>query len=661
RLATECADGHRLVAALTRTLDWGSLEESGQLPARPSGEWLRTFLATTTVVPAEAEALAAELTLSFPGVRGGRTVVQGVIEVPRGEATLATDRGPVHDFVVDGEVLRRGERFETFRYRFRIPATTSGGALPLVFQRPLRPGAYRLSLRVREVAADRWFRDERDLEVPFLPPGEDRPLAAGAADDIERADSAAGVVAATTAPPASADPVAEANRTLGRIEETIRLLPAPATLTLGKLRVEAVTTGKAIDRVRFLLDGREAMSKARPPWSVELDLGGALRTHRLTAVALDADGGELARDELVLNAGPHRFAVRLVEPQTTRRYQTSLRVAAEVELPEGEILDRVEIYLDDALQATLYQAPFVQPVRLPAAGEPTAVRAVAHLSDGNSVEDVVVVNAPHFERVDVHTVELYTTVVDRQGRPVPGLTRDDFRVREEGVEQALRRFERVDDLSIYAGVMIDTSASMAEEMPEALAAASRFFDTVMRPRDRAAVITFDERPLLAVRFTNHPEVLAGGLADAAASGGTALWDSLVFTLHYFSGVQGKRAVVLLSDGDDQASHHSFDEVLDYARRTGVAIYPIGLGPDASKPIVRSKLVRLAAETGGRAFSVDRAPQLMKVYQAIEQELRSQYLLVYQSSLDGAGDDFRQVEVEVTRPGLTAKTIRGYYP
>jgi VWFA-related protein len=677
RLTAECVDGDRLVSSLGRALDWGTLEEAGELAPRPSDEWLRTFLATTTDLPQAAETFPAEVAISFPGARGGRTVVQGVVEVPRGTATIATDQGPAYDYVVDGEVLRKGERFETFRYRFRVPAVAAGETLPLVFQRPLRPGAYRLAVRVQEVAAERWFRDERDLEVPFVRPGEGRaasepaPAAGEAADGMSRGASSQPSAAAASgaAPPADAaspgfDPYAEANRALGLGDHTIRLLPGSEGLTVGNTRVEAVTSGEGIARVRFLLDGREVMSRARPPWSVELDLGRELRTHQVAAVALDAEGEELARDEVLLNAGPHRFAVRLVEPQPVRRYERTLRVAAEVEVPEGETLERVEIYLDDVLQATLYQPPFVQPVRLAAPGQPAYVRALAVLADGNAAEDVVFVNVPdRFEEVDVHTVELYTTVVDRQGRPVEGLGRADFHVFEEGEEQEVRRFEPVDRVSIYAGVLLDTSSSMAEELPEALAAASRFFDTVLRPRDRAAVVTFNERPTLAVRFTGNPEVLAGGLAGASASGGTALWDSLIFTLHYFSGVQGKRAVVLLTDGDDQGSRYGFEEALDYARRTGVTLYPIALGAAASTPVARTKLLRLAAETGGRTFFVGRAVELAKVYEIIERELRNQYLLVYQSSLDetAAGEGFREVRVEVARPGAEAKTIRGYHP
>jgi VWFA-related protein len=307
----------------------------------------------------------------------------------------------------------------------------------------------------------------------------------------------------------------------------------------------------------------------------------------------------------------------------------------------------------------------VQPVLLPGDGATTYVRAVAYLGDGNSAEDVVFVNAPeNFEEVDVHLVELYTTVVDRLGRPVDDLRAEELRVLEEDVAQEVRRFERVDNVSVYAGILLDTSGSMAEELSAALAAASRFFETVIRPRDRAAVITFSNAPQLAVRFTNNPQVLAGGLAGVYPAGGTALWDSLVYSLYYFSGVQGRRALVLLSDGDDQGSHYTFDEALDYARRTGVVIYPIGLGSDANQPAIRVKLLRLAGETGGSCHFIAGTQQLDDVYRQIERELRSQYLVAYQSSLDGEadrGDGFRRVEVEVERPGAEAKTIRGYYP
>ena len=658
-ISRECIQGDRLATALAASVDWQRLEEQRGVFPDPGDEWVQTFQTYGTDLPEGAAPLAAELSLGFPGVRGGRTVVQGVVSVARQEARPAPEGGDSYDFVLDGEVLRRDELFERFRYRFRLPAgDLAGDTVPLLFQRYLRPGVYRLVVRAEELSSGRYFRHEIDLKVPFVEQREGRRTAAAATRPAEAADGAA------TAPgfEPGGDPAAEANRTLGRGDAVVRLLPPPQGLQVDNTRVEAVVEGEAVARVRFELNGKPVLTKGRPPYSVDLALGEAPRSHEVTAVALAADGEELARDRMLVNGGPHRFAVRLVEPQPGRRYASSLRAAAEVDVPEGDLLERVEFFRDEQPVATLYQPPFAQPILLPGDGSTTYVRAVAHLVGGAYCEDVVLVNAPdEVDRVDVHFVELYTSVLDRRGRPVEGLDSGDFTVREDGVEQQVRRFELVRELPIYAGLLLDTSSSMVEELDEALLAAHRFFETVITPRDRAAVITFNHAPELAVRFTADPEVLAGGLSGVGAVGGTALYDSLIYALYYFSGVQGKRALILISDGEDQGSRYRFEEALDYARRTGVAIYTIGLGTGGSKPMVRNHMLRLASETGGQSFFVHRALELAKVYRSIEDELRTQYLLAYQSSHGGDGDGFRQVAVEVARPGVQAKTIRGYYP
>lgn len=635
-LQRACPRGDDLAGHLAEALDWGLTEE--KIYPKPSDEWLSTFSSRSTEVPAGAAQLPARVDLSFPGRYGSRTVLQTVVSVPPEAA---------QGFVVDGEVLRNDELFEQFRYRF--PAAAAGaraaGDLPLVFQRYLRPGRYTLILKVEDTAGQRFFRQQRELEVPAV-------------------ETMAAAATGPEAAPAAVPALAEANSgDLGSDEVSIRLLPPREGLLTGKVRLEAMATGEGIARVAFELDGKPVLTKTRPPYSVELNLGAQPRLQRITARALGADGGSLAEDELELNAGPHRFSIRLVDPQDGKIYRESLRAHAQVEVPEGETLDRVELFLNDDLMATLYQPPFIQPMLLPA-GTPdsTYVRAVAYLRDGNSTEDLVVINQPDFgERIDIRFVELYTTVADRRGRPVEGVGREEFEVFEDGVEQTVERFELVRDRPIYAGVMLDTSGSMKEELDEAVKGALGFFEKVITPKDRAAVFTFADQPTLVVRFTNRQDVLAGGIAGLSSEGETALYDSLIYGLYYFGGLKGKRAIILLSDGADTKSRYTFNEALDYARRSGVAFYTIGLRLSTKAVDVRMKLQKLAEETGGRSFFIEKARQLEDIYAKIEEELRSQYLLAYQSSNASRDDKFRAVEVKVSRPGLDAKTIRGYYP
>lgn len=653
----ECARGDELLALLGSAVDWAELERRGVGPAKPSGEWALAFAARSTELPPEAELLPARLEVAFPARHQSRTVTQGVLRVPR-EAASAAGEGEERRFrfLVDGEVLRRGELFETFRYRFEVPADGAPAEIPLQLERLLRPGEYRLVLRLEDLNGGRFFRHDGEVAVPLLPsPIALDGAAGGAAEDgaPPRAPAMADLGGPGSAPGATPAP--------GPGETVLRLSPPPPELTTGRLRVSAEALGPGVARVRFLLDGKPVVAKARPPYSVDLDLGSEPRLRTVTAIAEGRDGEELARDEVPINAGPHRFAVRLVEPRPGGVVPGApVRAQALVEVPGGERLDRLELFVDDTLLATLYQPPFVQVLVPPAGRQVSYVRAVAHLASGVSAEALAFLTAPAgSQQIDVDLVELYTTVLDRKGRPVPGLAREDFRVREEGEPQELLRFEWVEGVPIHAAILLDTSTSMVEEIDQAERAALRFFEQLLTPRDRAAVMTFADAPRLVVPFTNDRAVLAGGLVGLEVEGETALYDSVIYSLWYFSGVRGKRALVLLSDGEDSRSRYRFEDALEYARRAGVAIYTIGLGLPAKADLARSALMRLAAETGGRSFFVSRNDDLGDVYRSIELELRSQYLLAYQSPATGEG--FRRVEVEVERPGVTAATVRGYYP
>jgi len=441
---------------------------------------------------------------------------------------------------------------------------------------------------------------------------------------------------------------------------SVRILEPPQGLQVGPLRIGAVVEGSLVDRVRFLLDGALVLTKTRPPYGIEIDVGNSPRPHEITAIALDEAGNELARDSLTLNEGPYRFSVRLIEPVASQTYRDKVRARAEPTLPIGERLERVEFFVGEELLATDLTAPYA--VEMPLAShEQSYVRAVAYLTDGNTSEDLVSINARHDSaQLDISFVELFTSALDRKRKPVEGLTGDDFSVFENGLPQEVRRFEQVYDRPVHIGILLDTSTSMIEELPETVLAAREFFERLVRPRDRATVISFADEPRVRVPFSNDPELLAAGLDDLVADGETTLFDSLAFSLYYFGGLKGKRALIVLTDGADSRSRFDNFEVTEYAQRLGVAIYPIGINLGSSDFEVESGLRRLASATGGSSFFIKRARELEQAYGRIETELRSQYLIGYQST-STVPDAFREVEVKIGRKGIRAHTIPGYYP
>jgi Ca-activated chloride channel homolog len=649
----------KLVAAIQwvigQGMHWDILQAKFDgLPPKRAGEWVATFNSYSTDVPPDAPALPARLDVDFPGRRQNRTVVQGVVTVAAAdarEARLGEHRS--YDFQLTGEVLREGALFDSFRYKFDLPplpaAQASGASFPLVFQRWLRPGEYMLVVKVEDVTSGKLFRTERSLTVPARTGPE-------------------------TAAPATPEEAESARLLVEAAEDVtggplIRIVRPHGEMQTGMQRFDAMVSGSAegaagIAGVTFTLDGKPVLTKKKKPFSVELDLGPVPHTRTLVATAFGADGSELARDELLINAAGHHFRVHLTEPQRGRRRSSdpsgTLLARAGVEPPEGESVERVEIWLNETRIATLFQPPWAQPVSLPPGQAVAYVRAVAYLADGSSAEDLVFVNAPeNLEEMNVDLVELYATVLDRGGHPVSGLAVRDFKVREDGKPQDVLRFDRVTNLPIHAAVALDVSASMDKSLGQAREAALRFLQRTIHAKDWAAVIPFNDHPTLAVKFTHDLDALAGGLAGLKAERGTALYDTVVFTLYYFNGIKGQRAMLLLSDGKDEGSRFTWEQTLEFARRAGVTIYTIGLGAEVEKKMMKS----LAEETGGRAFFLDDASRLDDIYARIEEELRSQYLIAYQSSQSGqkGGKGFRAVDLEVGKKGLEVKTIRGYYP
>ena len=648
-----CKDGDIALSAIPRLrrspMEFSLLLAKIETPVKsPSPEWVATFAAYSTDLPPDAEIIGGTVEVLYPSRYKTRTVLETRVELDLADLAISDLAGyRSYNLFLTGEILREGRLFENFRYKFDFPASGADAEvpeiteLPLVFERRVRPGDYTLVVKVEDLNSSKLFRNSQDLEVPYI-----KSNAAPLPDD-----------------PETRRILEEAEAAFGSSEATVQIVKPQGRMQTGLVRFDTLTTGDGIAELKFALNGRVVMQKRRPPYSVELDLGRVPRNHVLKVSAHDAEGTELSSDVLELNAGEHSFGVRLTEPSAGVDYLGSVQATAEVKVPKDQVLERLELYLNETLMATLYQEPFTQEIPLPDEKTIAYIRAVGYLTDGNSTEDLVYVNAPDYlETVEIEYVELYVTARDREGRPAKGLTKEDFRIEEDGVIQEIRRFEQVENLPIHVQVMIDVSASMIDDLDATKHAALQFFQTGLEERDRGALITFNDHPHLAVNFTNDLQELAGGLAGLKAERGTALYDSLVFGLYYLNGLKGQRAMLLLSDGKDESSRFRYEDTLEFARRAGVAIYSIGLAIDGKgSGDAKKKLTKLAQETGGRSFFLKDVSGLTAVYSQIQDELRSRYLLTYQSTNSDADGRFRFIELEPERAGIEAKTLRGYYP
>ncbi len=608
-------------------------------PPKVNEEDVRKILRSVVIADPNAPKLSADFTVRYPAKQGSRTDAEITVLIPRSQLT-AKEVGGVTVLSVDvtGEVLRDQQLYENYRYRFDFPADIKDEKVPIVLDRFLRPGEYRSRIKVSDPHSGAEAVVERDLTVPEI---FDTP------EQKKQKESAAATVA-------------QLKDDIESAETRLRIVPLPDELLSGIQKIETLAVGPDIAGVEFFLDGKKIAVKRQPPFTLDLDFGTVPQLRKIRAIAIDAKGLPLAGDDIVVNTGNDPFRVRIVSPRVGN-IRGKTRVEMSVKAPEGKAVQHVELYLNETKMATLFDAPFVQTILIPNAQGVGYLRAVATLKDDPApVEDVVMINSPaQMEQVEVHLIELPTTVLMR-GRPVNNLVEGAFKVLDEGKAVKIAKFEHVKNLPLSIGLAIDTSGSMLPRMNEAQKAAAQFFQNVMRPGDKAFVVGFDAQPQMVQKWSRQIGDLHAGLAKLRAEDYTALYDAVVFSLYNFLGVKGQKALVLLSDGKDTASKFSFDQVLEYSRRAGVPIYVIGLGIRQTEVDVRSKLGRLAMETGGNVYYIERAEELGKTYTDIQNELRSQYVLgFYPPEGVKAGSKWREVSVQVSDG--KAKTIRGYYP
>ncbi|MEM8964599.1 MAG: VWA domain-containing protein, partial [Acidobacteriota bacterium] len=447
--------------------------------------------------------------------------------------------------------------------------------------------------------------------------------------------------------------------------DSLLLVPPDNEINFGLWRAEVLVTGSRITRVRFLVDGKEMMSRKRPPFTAEVRLSDLPKEQVVRVEGYDDAGELVAADEVTLNQPRGQLAVRILEPRQGAKSQGLTKTRVQITVPEERNIEVVRFLLGEEEVATRTAPPWEVEVDVPYSVDLSYLTVIAELDDGSKAEAVRFLNSKDFvDEIDVDLIELYTTVTDRRGGIVRGLEKKDFTVFEDGKQQEISKFEVVTDLPLNLGIVLDISGSMQAALGSAQRTAQEFLEALITPKDKAFGIAFNDEPVLLMGRTSDVGAVIDRLNETQAYGGTALHDAVVTGLYYQQGIRGRRALVLLSDGDDTASALDRDQALLYAKRAGVVIYSIGLGISRISAGTRGHLEDLAYETGGRAFFIDEPSELRGVYAQIEEELRSQYLLAYSPGTPISASDeelvFHEIEVEVEGSSLKARTIRGYY-
>jgi VWFA-related protein len=278
-------------------------------------------------------------------------------------------------------------------------------------------------------------------------------------------------------------------------------------------------------------------------------------------------------------------------------------------------------------------------------------------------------------RVELNVVNLFATVRDKHKAVVTGLTKDDFQVYEDGQPQEISYFSAESSLPITVGMLIDTSGSEEFMLGAEKDAGSRFLARVMRKGDLAMIMTFDTDVDLLADFTEDRSVLnrainraqinapsggmiAQGPLPSSGSGGTNFYDAVYLAAHdKLSSEAGRKAIIVLTDAEDNGSKLRLTDAIEAAQRTDTVIHVLLVAADGGDVSVAK---RLADETGGRMIAVRSERNLEQAFDQISEELRNQYTVGYVPTNKARDGGYRKVKLEMKNKEFSALTRRGYY-
>ena len=294
-------------------------------------------------------------------------------------------------------------------------------------------------------------------------------------------------------------------------------------------------------------------------------------------------------------------------------------------------------------------------------GSTRALVAVA-LAAGGATAGLVAQPQPPTFKTGTQVVSLFVTVADAQKRLVPDLTQDEFQVFDNEKAQPIVYFDNsIHPINVV--VMLDTSGSMTLSI-ELLKQAAEQFIIRLLPDDKARVGAFNDKIQINARWSNDRDQLVTDVKDLDYGNGTRLWDAVGTALDELKGIDGRRVILVFTDGDDTESRSmSLGRVIERARTDEVMIYAIGLESQYfnGQSRVRTKpdagLRKIAGETGGGYFELTKASELAPTFTKVAQELHSQYVIGFTPvQLDNR---VHKLAVKMKQPGMTARARRSY--
>jgi Ca-activated chloride channel family protein len=271
-------------------------------------------------------------------------------------------------------------------------------------------------------------------------------------------------------------------------------------------------------------------------------------------------------------------------------------------------------------------------------------------------------------KTSVSLVRLLVTVKDRQGAPALDLKKENFRIFDNGVEQQIALFERHTEQPLSVAILIDTSGSTGKELKYETDSVVRFGRALFgegNPDDRAALYSFNWEVVQRTAYTHSAQQIDKNLRGLKGEGGTSLYDALWFAARDMDGREGRKVIIVVTDGGDTTSSRTFHQALETVQLADAVIYSILVMPitnDAGRNIGgENALTTFAEGTGGRVFAPSVGAQLDETLAQILRDLRTQYLIgYYPKNVPRTKDRFHKLKLSVDQPGLRVQTRSGYY-